>query len=243
MPSSEGIFIWITKNVRLDKLLSNSTSFTRSQAKFAIRGGKVKIDGIVAKNAAQQVTEESNVEYMGVAVNKAQPRYIMFNKPTGVVCANKDKDHTTVFDSLFLPRIDTLHIAGRLDIDTTGLVLITDDGQWLHRITSPKHDHKKVYLVALDSPITEKQIRILEEGVQLKKEKKRSLPAEIEVIEDQKIKMTISEGKYHQVKRMLAAVGNHVVSLHRESIANIQLDEKLEEGQWRELIEAEIQFD
>jgi 16S rRNA pseudouridine516 synthase len=229
--------------VRLDKLISNSTSFTRSQAKFAIRGGKVKIDGVIVKNAAQQVTEESNVEYMGVAVNKAQPRYIMFNKPTGVVCANKDKDHVTVFDSLFIPRQDTLHVAGRLDIDTTGLVLITDDGQWLHRITSPKHDHKKVYLVELDSPITEKQIRILEEGVQLKKEKKRSLPAGIEIIEDQKIKMTISEGKYHQVKRMFAAVGNHVVTLHRESIANIQLDEKLEEGQWRELTEAEIQFD
>ncbi len=229
--------------MRLDKLISNSTSFTRSQAKFAIRGGKVKIDGVVAKNAAQQVTEESNVEYMGVAVNKVQLRYIMFNKPTGVVCANKDKDHATVFDSLFLPRLDTLHVAGRLDIDTTGLVLITDDGQWLHRITSPKHDHKKVYLVELDSPIDEKQIRILKEGVQLKKEKKRSLPADIEIIEDKIIKMTISEGKYHQVKRMMAAVGNHVVKLHREKIAHIKLDEALEEGQWRELTEAEISLE
>jgi len=242
MPSSEGIFIWI-QNVRLDKFISNSTSFTRSQTKQAIRGGKVKIDGMVVKNAAQQVTDESNVEYMGVVVSKAQLRYFMFHKPKGVVCANKDKDHVTIFDSLFLPRLDSLHVAGRLDIDTTGLVLITDDGQWLHRITSPKHDHKKVYVVELDSPISEKQIRILKEGVQLKKEKKRSLPAEIEVIEDQQIKMTISEGKYHQVKRMLAAVGNHVVSLHRESIANIQLDENLEEGQWRELTESEIQFD
>ena len=131
--------------MRLDKLISNSTTFTRSQAGIAIRGGKVKIDGVISKNAAQQVTEESNVEYMGVAINKPQPRYIMFNKPSGVVCANKDKDHVTVFDSLFLPRLDTLHVAGRLDIDTTGLVIITDDGQWLHQITSPKHDHKKVY--------------------------------------------------------------------------------------------------
>ncbi len=232
--------------MRLDKLISNSTSFTRSQAKFAIRGGKVKIDGVVIKNAAQQVTEESNVEYMGVAVNKVQPRYIMFNKPTGVVCANKDKDHATVFDALFLPRQDTLHVAGRLDLDTTGLVLITDDGQWLHRITSPKHNHKKVYLVELDSPITENQIRILKEGVQLKKEKKRSLPAEIEILsdkkKDQKIRMTISEGKYHQVKRMLAAVGNHVVTLHREKIAHIELDESLAKGQWRDLTEAEIRL-
>ncbi len=236
--------------MRLDKLISNSTSFTRSQAKFAIRGGKVKIDGVITKNAAQQVTDESNVEYMGVVVNKVQPRYIMFNKPAGIVCANKDKDHPTVFDSLFLPRQDTLHIAGRLDIDTTGLVLITDDGQWLHRITSPKHNHKKVYLVELDSPITENQIRILNEGVQLKKEKKRSLPAEIEILSDnlgdkkgnQKIRMTISEGKYHQVKRMLAAVGNHVVKLHREKIAEITLDKVLAEGEWRELTSKEIEI-
>lgn len=229
--------------MRLDKLISNTTSFSRSQAKFAIRGGKVKIDGVVAKNAAQQVTDESNVEYRGVAINKAQPRYIMFNKPIGVVCANKDKDHATVFDSLFLPRQDTLHVAGRLDIDTTGLVLMTDDGQWLHRITSPKHNHKKVYLVELDSPITENQIRILNEGVQLKKEKKRSLPAELEIIEEQKIRMIISEGKYHQVKRMLAAVGNHVLTLHREKIAHIELDKNLAEGQWRELTETEIRID
>ena len=229
--------------MRLDKFISNSTAFTRSQTKFAVRGGKVKVDGVVVKNSAQQITEESHVEYMGVVISKAEPRYIMFNKPTGVVCANKDKDHITIFDSLLLPRIDTLHVAGRLDIDTTGLVLITDDGQWLHRITSPKHDHKKVYLVEIDSPITKDQIRILTEGVQLKKEKKRSLPAEIEIIEDQQIKMTISEGKYHQVKRMLAAVGNHVVKLHREKIADIQLDKSLKEGEWRELTEAEIAID
>lgn len=243
MPSKEGIFHFKDKKVRLDKLISNSTAFTRSQAKFAIRGGKVKIDGIVVKNSAQQVTEESNVEYMGVAINKPQPRYIMFNKPIDMVCANKDKNHATVFDSLFLPRLDTLHVAGRLDIDTTGLVLITDDGQWLHRITSPKHNHKKTYLVELDSAITEKQIRILSEGVQLNKEKKRSLPAEIEVIEEQKVRLIISEGKYHQVKRMLAAVGNHVVKLHREKIACIKLDETLEEGQWRELTKEEVVLD
>lgn len=226
--------------MRLDKLISNSTAFTRSQAKIAIRGGKVKVDGEVIKNSAQQVNDNSNVEYMGVSVKKPQLRYIMFHKPTGVVCANKDENHQTVFDSLFLPRIETLHIAGRLDIDTTGLVLITDDGQWLHRITSPKHQHHKTYLIDLDSAITEKQTRILQEGVQLKDEKKRSLPAIIEKITDTQIRMSITEGKYHQVKRMMAAVGNHVVKLHREQIASIMLDEALAEGQWRELSDDEL---
>jgi len=142
-----------------------------------------------------------------------------------------------------LPRMDTLHIAGRLDIDTTGLVLITDDGQWSHRITSPKHQHEKTYLIDLDTPITENQIRILTEGVQLKDEKKRSLPAKIEVITELQIKMTITEGKYHQVKRMMAAVGNHVVKLHRQQIGNIELDADLKPGEWRKLTEGEIDLD
>ncbi len=228
--------------MRLDKLLSKSTAFTRSQAKIAIRGGKVKVDGEVVKNTAQHISEDANVEYMGVPLKKPKPQFIMFNKPAGVVCANSDKDHATVFDSLFVPRMKTLHIAGRLDIDTTGLLLITDDGQWSHRITSPKHQHEKVYLVDLDSPITENQIRILTEGVQLKDEKKRSLPATINVLSEKQIRMTITEGKYHQVKRMLAAVGNHVVKLHREQIGKIKLDVTLKEGEWRELTADEIEL-
>ena len=226
--------------MRLDKLFSQATSFTRSQAKNHIKKGRVTVDGMVVTNPAQHIAETASVAYMNVPLSRAKPRYIMFNKPAGVVCANKDKDHPTVFDALFVPRVETLHVAGRLDIDTTGLVLITDDGQWLHRITSPKHHHKKTYLVDLASEITDRQIRILTEGVQLKAEKERCKPASVEVLQKQKIRLTISEGKYHQVKRMLAAVANHVVKLHREKIANIRLDSDLAEGQWRDLKPGEI---
>ena len=226
--------------MRLDKLISNSTTFTRSQAKTVISRGKVKVDGKVVTKAAQHVDETAHVEYMGVSISKPKLRYIMFNKSAGVVCANKDKDHETIFDTLFIPNVEKFHVAGRLDIDTTGLVLITDDGQWLHKITSPKHQHQKTYLVDLDSEITEKQIRVLENGVQLKDEKNRCQPANVEVISEKQIRLSITEGKYHQVKRMLAAVGNHVVALHRERIAHIQLDNALQEGQWRELTDAEI---
>jgi 16S rRNA pseudouridine516 synthase len=228
--------------MRLDKLFSQSTSFTRSQAKIHIKRGKVKVDGAVISNPAQHINDDANVEYMGVSITKPKLRYIMLNKPVGVVCANKDKDHPTVFDSLFVPRLDTLHVAGRLDIDTTGLVLLTDDGQWLHQITSPKHNHKKIYLVDLDTEITEKQIRILSEGVQLKAEKERCKSAKIDVINKTKIRLIISEGKYHQVKRMMAAVGNHVIKLHREKIADIMLDDTLSEGQWRDLSNLEIKL-
>ena len=228
--------------MRLDKLISRSTAFTRSQAKVVIKKGKVKVDGEVVKKAAQHIDDDAVVEYMNVPIKKPQPQYVMFNKPTGVVCANKDREHPTVFDSLFLPRMETLHIAGRLDIDTTGLVLITDDGQWSHQITSPKHQHDKTYLIDLDRPIDEKQIRILSEGVQLKDEKKRTLPAKVERLSDMSIRMTITEGKYHQVKRMMAAVGNHVLKLHREKIGHIVLDSSLKEGEWRELSDSEIRL-
>jgi 16S rRNA pseudouridine516 synthase len=225
--------------MRLDKLISHSTVFTRSQAKTVIKKGNVSVEGETVKNPAQHIDEDAHVEYMGVSIKKPQLRYIMFNKPAGVVCANKDEQHPTVFDSLFLPRMETLHIAGRLDIDTTGLVLITDDGQWLHRITSPKHAHKKTYRVTLDSAITQKQIRILQQGVQLKDEKNRCQPATLDILDESQIRLSISEGKYHQVKRMMAAVGNHVRALHREQIAHIKLDKTLAEGEWRELGEDE----
>ncbi len=229
--------------MRLDKLIATSTAFSRAQAKGIIRGGKITVNGEIAKSGSMKLDDDAIVEYMGVPIKKPEPQFIMFNKPAGVVCANVDEDHETVFDKLFLPRMDTLHIAGRLDIDTTGLVLITDDGQWSHKITSPKHQHEKTYIVDLDSEITEKQIRILSEGVQLKNEVNRSLPAKVEVVSNLKIKLTITEGKYHQVKRMLAAVGNHVVKLHRESVGKIQLDANLKAGEWRKLTEEEINLD
>lgn len=229
--------------MRLDKLIAQSTAFSRAQAKGIIRGGKITVDGKTARSGALKLADDAIVEYMGVPIKKPEPQFIMFNKPAGVVCANIDEDHETVFDKLFLPRMDTLHIAGRLDIDTTGLVLITDDGQWSHRITSPKHQHEKTYIIDLDTEITEKQFRILTEGVQLKDEKKRSLPAKIETITELQIMMTITEGKYHQVKRMMAAVGNHVVKLHRHQIGKIALDENLKPGEWRKLTEEEIDLD
>ncbi|MEH6458081.1 MAG: pseudouridine synthase, partial [Cocleimonas sp.] len=135
--------------MRLDKLIAQSTAFSRAQAKIMIRSGKITVDGKTAKSGAIKLADDALVEYMGVPLKKPEPQFIMVNKPAGVVCANVDEDHETVFDKLFLPRMDTLHIAGRLDIDTTGLVLITDDGQWSHRITSPKHQHEKTYLIDL----------------------------------------------------------------------------------------------
>ena len=229
--------------MRLDKFLCETTGATRKEATRIIKSGTVTVDGVKTKVTSVKVTDDSTVEWDGRELKFHGPRYIMLFKPDGYVCSHEDNTHPSALTLLDEVNLEKLHFAGRLDVDTTGLVLITDDGQWSHRITSPKHQHEKTYLIDLDTPINENQIRILSEGVQLKDEKKRSLPAKIEVLDELKIKMTITEGKYHQVKRMMAAVGNHVVKLHRHQIGNIVLDTDLKPGEWRKLTEDEINLD
>lgn len=229
--------------MRLDKLISNATVFTRTQTGKIIRKGNITINGITVKKAAHKIEPNDQVEYLGIEINKPKARYFMVHKPKNVVCATKDGKHQTVLSLLFISQRESLHIAGRLDIDTTGLVLITDDGQWSHRITSPKHKQAKVYRVSLAEKISDSSIKTLQNGLLLKGEEKPTLPAGVEKIDDKNIYLTLSEGKYHQVKRMLAATGNHVTDLHRVQIGNIKLDESLKEGESRELTEDEINLD
>ncbi|RKW37748.1 MAG: pseudouridine synthase, partial [Moraxella sp.] len=135
-----------------------------------------------------------------------------------------------------------LHSAGRLDVDTTGLVLLTDDGQWSHRITSPKHHYPKTYLVTLADPVEANYSQACAEGILLRGEKEPTKPAELEILDDYNVNLTISEGRYHQVKRMFAALGNKVVGLHRWKIGNLTLDDDLGEGEFRPLTEKEIAY-
>jgi 16S rRNA pseudouridine516 synthase len=226
--------------MRLDKLISNSTVFTRSQTGKIIRKGSISVNGAVVKKSAFNVSVTDEVQYLGININLPQQRYIMLHKPKNVVCSTADGEHQTVLDLLFIAKRDTLHIAGRLDIDTTGLVLLTDDGQWSHKMTSPKHKQSKVYHVTLAEDISTEAIRQLETGIRLKSEKKDTLPASVEKLDNKTLLLTLHEGKYHQVKRMFAAVGHHVEQLHRQQIGNIVLDAQLEAGEWRELSADEI---
>ncbi|MGL6146861.1 MAG: pseudouridine synthase, partial [Plesiomonas sp.] len=134
-----------------------------------------------------------------------------------------------------------LHPAGRLDIDTTGLVLLTDDGQWSHRITSPRHHCEKTYLVTLADPVDASAIALFAEGVQLRSEPDLTRPAVLELLGSHQARLTITEGKYHQVKRMFAAIGNKVTALHRECVGGIALDSNLAEGEYRRLTDDEVQ--
>ena len=226
--------------LRLDKYISNATDLSRTDVKKLIKAGQVTVDDEIASHSAQKVTAEQTVAIDGSAIRQATHRYFMMNKPAGIVSASKDRHNPTALELIYEHRSQQLQIAGRLDIDTTGLLLITDDGQWNHRVTSPKADCKKRYLVELQNPVAKDYQKRLEAGIALEGEKRRCLPATMEIIDDHNIYLSISEGKYHQVKRMMTTLGNQVVSLHRLQIGDIQLDPQLEPGDYRPLTDAEV---
>ena len=226
--------------MRLDKYISNATDLSRTEAKRLIKAGDVSIDEKTAISGSQKVSPDHSVTIDGSPITLLVDRYFMMNKPAGVVSATKDHSNPTAIDLIYEHRNDQLQIAGRLDIDTTGLLLITDDGQWNHIVTSPRTDCKKIYLVELENPVGEDYQRKLEAGIALEGEKRRCLPATMEVIDEHHIRLTISEGKYHQVKRMMTSLGNEVVSLHRMQIGGIELDSQLEPGDYRPLTDEEI---
>ena len=226
--------------MRLDKFISDTTELSRNDAKKAIRAARVWINDELALRSNQAVLETDVITLDGKALGLPQARYFMLNKPKGYVCASQDADHPTVLDLLQEPNKQRLHIAGRLDIDTTGLVLITDDGQWSHRVTSPHKECGKQYRVTIATPLNDADIVQLQNGVLLNNESKYTKPANIECLTARSIVMTITEGRYHQVKRMLAAVNNRVLELHRFNIGGIQLDDKLETGEYRALEQHEI---
>lgn len=227
--------------MRLDYYLSHAQGLSRKDAKINITRNKIKVNGVVIKKANHQVLENDQIMLSGVVLNWLSDRYYMMHKPTDLVCANQDAEQATVMTLLPEHLHKDLNIVGRLDKDTTGLLLLTTDGQWLHRITSPKHECSKTYLVNLDSVISEQAISELTQGVMLNGESVLTLPATVEVVAETCIRLTIKEGKYHQVKRMLAAVGNHVVSLHREGIGGVELDSELAVGEFRELTLEEVE--
>lgn len=227
--------------MRLDKLLSNSTGISRTEIKRAIKQGEVIVDGITAKSGATHVCSDNEITLFGQPVSEATPRYFMLHKPEGVVCANRDAEHPTVLDFLIdEPLYEKLNIAGRLDIDTTGLVLLTDDGKWQHNVTSPRHRCEKRYLVTTVAPIAPESVAQFKAGIMLKDELKPTHPATLTILSEHEGEVVISEGRYHQVKRMFGATHNRVDTLHRAAIGGITLDPALAPGEYRPLTQTEI---
>ncbi|KGQ24029.1 16S rRNA pseudouridylate synthase [Gallibacterium anatis CCM5995] len=227
---------------RLDKFLSEYTGLSRSQATKALRQNLVKVNQQLVKDGALKVSPEDVVEFDGETLEWVSGnQYFLLYKPEGYVCSHDDGEYPTVYQFFDYPLSSRLHTAGRLDVDTTGLVLLTDDGQWSHRITSPKYHCEKTYLVTLADPVEDFYLEQCAQGILLKGEKQPTKQAQIEIIDDYNLNLTIVEGKYHQVKRMFAALENKVIALHRWRIGQIILDPQLEEGQYRALTDAEVQ--
>lgn len=226
--------------MRLDKYIAHASGASRKQVKQWVKAGQVAVEGSVQQDAGFTVSEQARVTVFGEVLALAGPSYIMLHKPAGTVSTAEHADERSVFTLLPAVKRQALHVVGRLDIDTTGLLLLTDDGQWSHRITAPVSHCPKQYRVTLADPLSETDADRLLAGVQLNDEK-HPLKARALIRHNERlVDMTLGEGRYHQVKRMFAAVGNHVTALHRLQIGGLPLDEALQPGQWRALSDDEI---
>lgn len=226
--------------MRLDKFLCDTAGLTRTEAKNAVKKGQIAVNGHVQKAADFKVKENTDtVTFQGKPLSYAAFHYYMLHKPAGVITATEDKKESTVMDILREEKVKNLFPVGRLDKDTEGLLLVTDDGELAHNLLSPKKHVDKEYLVKVRDSISEEDCRKLSEGVDIGDEKPTT-PAKVERVAEKEILLTIREGRFHQVKRMLQAVGNEVLYLKRLSMGSLRLPEDLEKGAYRPLSEEEI---
>ena len=228
--------------IRLDKFLADMGLGTRSEVKKEIHKGQVRVNGIPERSPEYKLDIQKDlVEVNGRQISYAQQEYYMLNKPAGVVSATEDKKDMTVLDLIQEKQRKDLFPVGRLDKDTEGLLLITNDGLLAHQLLSPKKHVKKTYFVRVENPVSPEDIKILEEGVDIGEEK-RTLPAEISCLSPEKnsLCLTIKEGKFHQIKRMFQAVDNKVLYLKRLSMPSLTVDETLHAGQYTPLTKEQI---
>ena len=225
--------------MRLDKMLADMGLGTRNEIRKACRDCRIAVNGEIIKNPAVHVDPEQDevtVDEEPVAYTKYV--YFMLNKPQGVISAASD-DRMTVID-LIDCTVRGLYPVGRLDRDTEGLLLITNDGQLGHQLLSPKRHVEKEYLVTVKNPLKSSDIQRMENGLVIDGGEV-CRPAKMEIIDETHCRVTLTEGKYHQVKRMLAALDNEVTGLKRIRMKNLILDESLAPGEYRELSEEELQ--
>ncbi len=224
--------------MRLDAACAMATGKGRKECRDAIRKGLVTVDGILVKKADATVTSDNAVCFAGEKLDLREHLYFMLYKPTDTVCTTEDLPESVLklFPEQYRKR---LFCVGRLDKDTTGLLLLTDDGDFDHRLMSPKHHAQKEYQVTLARPLSEEDIAAMEPGMTLENGEK-TLPCRVFKTGETTCRILLSEGKYHQVKRMFAALSNRVIGLHRSSLGGLPLDPLLAPGQFRELTEEEV---
>lgn len=231
--------------MRLDKVLANMGFGTRKEVKKAVKDKEVYVNGVLAKDPGMKVDPENDeIRIWDMEVDYQEHIYLMLNKADGYVSSTDDPEYPTVLD-LIDPYYYTFkpHPVGRLDIDTTGLLLLTNDGVLSHKLTSPKREVMKWYEAEVEGEVSEKEVQAFKEGLEIRMEGYRAKPAELEIVESGDlsfVRVGITEGKYHQVKHMFREVGMRVLSLKRIAMGPLVLDEDLEEGDYRELTQEEI---
>ncbi len=227
--------------MRLDRLLSECTALSRSKLRQIIKNGSVSVDGRTVTSPEQKVDSDSaRIELDGRPVSYARFCYYMLNKPAGLLSATDDKKQKTVID-LFPPELKKKNLfpVGRLDKDTTGLLIITNDGEFAHKVISPKSEIIKTYHAVTEIPVGSADIEAFRQGIVLA-DGTQCLPAGLEKLPDGSCLVHVMEGKYHQVKRMLASRGKPVTALKRLSIGGLKLDNSLLPGEFRQLTEIEL---
>lgn len=232
------------KTQRLDQFIAKAAHLSRKDAKSALRQGRIKLNGQQEKKSALKISHTDEVHLDNELLIAFEHRYFALNKPANYCSSHIDDGAPSVL-RLLPSCAEKLVFAGRLDTDTTGLMLISSDGQWCHRVSHPKiasHNRfGKTYLVNLAEPLNTSDISSLCQGIMLKNESKPTLPCEIKMLDEQQLEITLYEGRYHQVKRMFAALGNKVICLHRSSVHGVHLG-ALASGEYRELTLQEVQL-
>ena len=230
--------------IRLDKFLADMGFGSRSQVRQQIAGGNVTVNGLPARRPELKVdTDKDRVLFCGTEAAYAQYEYYMLNKPAGVVSATEDKKERTVLDLLQERKRKDLFPVGRLDKDTEGLLLITNNGDLAHRLLAPGRHVDKVYYAEIDGKVTREDAELFRAGVDIG-DKKKTMPAFLEILSSadrSEILLTIREGRFHQVKRMFHAVGKEVLFLRRIQMGPLKLDEKLRPGEYRRLTKEEVE--
>ncbi|MGB2740530.1 MAG: 16S rRNA pseudouridine(516) synthase [Cognaticolwellia sp.] len=225
---------------RLDRFLAQYCQISRKGVRLMLAKNRVRINGAIAHDIDEIIDRFSHITLDGQVIQENAAHYIMLNKPIGVVSATRDKEHKTVIDLLDYSFKDELHIVGRLDLNTSGLVLLTNDSRWSERLTLPEHKVIKRYSVTLKDKLNEEYISAFAKGMYFEFEDITTKPAKLTIISDYQAEVELVEGRYHQIKRMFGRFRNTVTALHRWSIGTLELDNTLEPAASRHLTEWEV---
>lgn len=229
-----------SKYARLDRFLSQRLGQSRREIQHLLAAGRVQVDGAVSRDGQQRVGPFSRIQLDTEVLQARQARYLMLNKPAGVVSATRDGKHPTVLELLDEHEPDELHIAGRLDFNSTGLMLLTNDGDWSRKLSAPQNNIHKHYRVTLEKVLTEDYVQAFAGGMFFEFEGITTRPARLEIISDHVADVWLVEGRYHQIKRIFGRFDNRVLTLHRVAIGGLQLDPTLPSGKARLLTAEEV---